>query len=198
MYFRTTYRVRVCAIQQKKKESSSPNKKDKVGEWSETLAVPTLGPQGFDEELLGSHAKIVSKGSENVIQFDRTGVVCASNGYTFGKIFWEIRTHLQSAHSCADDSMSLLKVGLTNKLGKHLTVCGTSINYGLNQTSIVVKLALDMDSRVLNISIPSQGISESFSSLPEGAVYPAVQNKTSKNGSSSLRVKVLFDQPSSD
>lgn len=199
---RTTYRIRVCAFQIKKKETinSSPGKKnlkdreEVFGEWSEVLAILTLEPQNMDESSLGSHARVLQRGEENIIQFDRAGIIYAAHGYSFGKAFWTVRIHLQSAHLSADDSTSFLKVGVTNKVGKTLAVVGAPINYGLNHTSMLITFSLDLDARTLTIFTQGSSAAETFFNLPEGALYPAFQNKTSKNGSSSLKIGVSFDK----
>lgn len=181
--------------------SSRADLKDKeevFGEWSEVITVSTKELQAIDPTTLGSHARVTCRGNEYCIQFDKAGIVTTTNEYTYGKVYWEIKLPQQSAHLSTDDTSSLIKVGVTNKVGKTYNVIGSLINYGLNKHSVKIKVTLDLENRVLTIHPSNQANGEVITSLPDGPLYPAFQNKTNKNSIFSLKIFVTFDLPPFD
>jgi len=175
-------------------ESYSGKEKEAFGQWSDIINVTTKDLQTIDPETLGINAKHILKGDKNIVEFDKSGMVIASNGYSYGKVSWEVKLQQQAAHQSTDDSTSFVKIGITNKMGKPFNIIGSMINYGLNTQSPTLKLILDLDNRTLTI-YSSQGNKEVFNSLPEGTLYPVFSNKTNKNANSSLKLVIQFDIP---
>jgi hypothetical protein len=162
------------------------------------ISVCTKEAQTIDASSLANCGKVSAKNNEFCIQFDKAGVIAAMNEYTFGKIYWEVKLQQQSAHQSADDSSSLMKIGVTNKVGKLVSVTGSLINYGLSKTGIRIRLILDMDNRTLTIHQSNLLQPEIITNLPEGPLYPAFQNKTNKNCVASVKLLAQFDLPAFD
>ena len=141
----------------------------------------------------GSHAALITKNNEKYIQFDKSGMVTSCNDYTFGKISWEVKLQLQSAHTQSDDC-SCIKLGVTNKTGKTYTVVGSTFNYGFNKTQCKFKLTLDFDKGTLTIISQTNPNGEVYSNLPPGPLFPAFQNRMGKNSTgNSIKLLVNFD-----
>jgi hypothetical protein len=138
------------------------------------------------------------KGSEYIIQFDKCGIIAAQNEYSFGRIYWEVKIHQQAAHQTTDDSGSVLRIGVINKVNKAYNVVGAIINYAVHKNNMKVQLCLDMDSRILYILSSNTTHPEIIANLPEGPLYPAFQNKTNKNSNFALKFSVTFDTPPFD
>ena len=200
--------MRVCPISLKIKDgattegedrsnSNSPSKqkREMYGLWSEVLTVTTKEVQNIDTESLGAHACLASKGTDKIIvEFDKTGTVTASNGYSFGKVAWEVKLQQQAAHQSPDDSNSNIRIGVTNKQGKAMSVSGVMINYGLNAQSPTLKMLLDYEKKVLYVHSSVTGNIEVINNIPEGTLFPAFQNKTSRGAiGAPLKLLVNFE-----
>jgi hypothetical protein len=166
-----------------------------MGDWSEIISVSTKESQSIDPHTLGSHAKVSLRGSEYCLQFDKAGIVTTTHEYSYGKVYWEIKLQQQSAHQSTDDTSALIKVGITNKVGKTFNVVGSLINYGMNKNSVRIRVTLDLENRILIIHPSNQSTGEVLNNLPDGPLYPAFQNKTNKNSNFSLKLFVTFDLP---
>jgi len=213
---RTKYRVRICPIYPKEEEATkrnnSPNSNSNsnsvsprgkvtnevLGQWSDIVTILTKDVQTIDSQPFGAQCAIVSSlgnGKETVVDFEKAGRVVAKNEYEFGKTAWEIKIKRQSAHQAPVDSYSFLKIGVTNKAGKTANILGRLFNYALNTESIVIKVFLDVDNRSLTVLAGNEKDGEVFNNLPSGPLYPAFQNKISKDSFSSLKLNVKFDLP---
>lgn len=167
-----------------------------IGHWSDIITVTTKEPQAIDMETLGSHAKMaVKNGDKAQIEFDKSGTILATNGYTYGKVAWEVKLQQQAAHSMPDDTNAFIRIGVMSKMMKQSTVFGTMINYGLNAHSSTIYVVLDMENRSLTIQSSNSPNKEVIHNLPDGPLYPAFQNKTNKNTNFSLKLFVQFDMP---
>lgn len=179
-------------------EDLSPSRSNKnadeiYGAWNNTISISTRDNQKIDVSSLGSHAKIIIKGRENYIEFDKSGIVTAHDSYVHGRTMWEIELKQQSAHQATDDSNSSIKFGVTNKIGKTFSVVGSLVNYGLQEGSINIKVILDMETRSMVVCSPANPLGDVINNLPEGPLYPAFQNKTNKNSNYPLLMFVKFD-----
>lgn len=145
---------------------------------------------------MGLHAKMVIKGKETYVEFNKSGIITANDHYTYGKTAWEVELKQQSAHQTTDDSSSYIKVGVTNKVGKIINIFGSLINYGLQKESTKILVVLDLENRCLTVYSPTDPNGETINNLPEGPLYPAFQNKTNKNSNFVFRLYIKFDLPS--
>ena len=153
----------------------------------------TKDPQTIDPHTPGIPAIISVQGKETIVDFEKSGKVIAKNEYEFGKAAWDIKIPQQMAHQAPFDSNSFIKVGVTNGSGKNSNVFGSLVNYGLNTDSLTIKLLLDVDNRSLIVYNSHTKKKELFQNLPFGPLYPVIQNKTSKDSNSLLRLHVKFD-----
>lgn len=176
-------------------QSDTTDTTEVYGEWSDIINVMTKDPQTIDLQTVFSCATVAIQGKETIIDFGKPGRAVAKNEYEFGKVAWEIRIPQQSAHQSPMDSNSFIKIGVTNKVGKAYNIMGSLINYGLNTESMVIKVLLDLDSRIMSVYTSNNKAGEIFSNLPSGALYPAFQNKTSKDSNSPLKLIIKFDAP---
>ncbi|KAL4464720.1 hypothetical protein ABPG74_011281 [Tetrahymena malaccensis] len=211
---KTTYKVRVCAIQSKKKDTSQmENPKDQQknensnvvhkidsnlveeettsGEWSDVQSVCTQELQTIEPSEC---AQIIRKEKEIVVQYDTPGIATSLYPYFYGKISWDITASVAS-HACGEDTTACLIVGVTNKLNKKFSIVGSTINYGLHRETLKIKVQLDFNKNIMVIYTPSQPLGEVYNSLPLGGLYPAFQNKTSqKTTLSNLKLKITFEE----
>lgn len=114
-YFRTNYRLRVCPIQEKTsrdKENHSiiPHESAQKGEWSEVVSISTLDIPTIDQKTCGQHATFIVKDSENIVIFNKSGIIAGTNPFIFGVCIFEVKLELQAAHHSADD-VSCIKIG---------------------------------------------------------------------------------------
>lgn len=135
------------------------------------------------------HASVIARGADKWIQIDRPGTVMCSNPYIFGKHVWEVKLLNNALFS--NDGQSSFKIGVTQQKGKQ--VYGIPINYQAVKGNCKVKVVLDMEAGTLTCFSPTNPQGEVFSSLPEGALLPAFQNKPGKSSATSLKFMVNFD-----
>ena len=83
--------------------------------------------------------------------------------------------------------------GILKKEGKNYSIIGCTLNYGLSNTSVYVKIDLDIEKGSLIIHTPSQPQGEIYHNLPSGPLIPAFQNKTNKKSNCFLRMQVWFE-----
>lgn len=171
-------------------------------------SIATLEIQSIDKTSCGAHANHLMKGNENIIIFNKSGVVYGTNPFTFGVCSFDLKLELQAAHHSSEDS-SCIKLGyffiliflrklkfyegITNKSGKIVNIIGSTINYGLNRNSISIKVEFNVDDGILKIYGPSNPEGEVFNNIPQGVWYPAFQNKTAKNSNSTLQLVANFN-----
>ncbi|CAG9312025.1 unnamed protein product [Blepharisma stoltei] len=177
---KTSYRFRV---------SPSLASTDEKGDWSEVVTIGTHDAQKIDASTLGTHATMIARGSEKWIQFDRAGIVLCQNPYPFGKHVWEVKILNNALFS--NDSQSSFKIGVASQKGRQ--VYGCPINYQAARGTCKIKVVLDMEAGTLTFFSPFSPQGEIFSSLPEGPLYPAFQNKPSKTSAASLKFMASFD-----
>ncbi|EAR95495.2 fibronectin type III domain protein (macronuclear) [Tetrahymena thermophila SB210] len=211
---KTTYKVRVCAVQSKKKDANQiENMKDQIknensnlihksdsnlveeettsGEWSDVQSVCTQELQSIEPSEC---AQITRKEKEIILQYDTPGIATTLYPYFYGKISWDITASVAS-HACGEDTTACLIVGVTNKLNKKFSIVGSTINYGLHRETLKIKVQLDFNKNIMVIYTPSQPLGEVYNSLPTGGLYPAFQNKTSqKTTLSNLKLKITFEE----
>jgi len=167
-----------------------------IGPWSDIITVVTKDNQTIDPHAIGAAcASVNTIGKETIVDFEKAGRVVAKNEYDFGKTAWEIKIKRQSAHAAPVDSYSFLKIGVASKAGKSANILGKLFNYALNTESITIKVFLDIDNRSMTVLTGNDKDSEVFNNLPPGPLYPAFQNKISKDSFSSLKLHVKFDLP---
>ncbi|KAL4508112.1 hypothetical protein ABPG72_021485 [Tetrahymena utriculariae] len=211
---KTTYKLRVCALQSKKKDASQiENLKDQLknensnvihksdsnlleeettsGEWSDVQSVCTQELQTIEPSEC---AQITRKEKQIIVQYDTPGIATTLYPYFYGKISWDITASVAS-HACGEDTTACLIVGVTNKLNKKYSIVGSTINYGLHRETLNIKVQLDFNKNIMVIYTPSQPLGEVYNSLPLGGLYPAFQNKTSqKTTLSNLKLKITFEE----
>jgi len=195
---RTKYRLRICPILPKESEQQKSNpldtKEETIGPWSEIVTVVTKDIQTIDSQT-PLCAIVTMQGRETIVDFEKAGRISAKNEYEFGKVAWEIRIPQQIAHQTPVDSSSFIKIGVTNKVGKTYNIFGSLINYALNTESMIIKVFLDLEKRTMTIINGNNKDGEVFNNLPNGPLYPAFQNKTSKDSFSPLKLHIKFDLP---
>ena len=109
----------MCPIQdksQRDKENQQNIDTETKGDWSDVVSITTLEMQTIDKTSCGTHANHIVRGNENVIVFNKSGVVVGMNPYTFGVCSFDLKLELQAAHHSSEDSDCI-------KLGKYLFDC---------------------------------------------------------------------------
>ena len=158
------------------------------------INITTKPNQTIDPETLGHHAKMIPRaGDKLLIEFDKSGTLIATNGYSYGRVAWEVVLQQQSAHQSTDDSTSYVRIGIIQKGVKNATVIGRMINYGLSSHSVTIKVVLDLVNKTLMIQSSNATAKEIINNIPDGTLFPAFQNKTNKNSGSSVKLFVHFD-----
>ena len=102
----------MCAIQENNNKDKENHEIDQKGEWSEIASITTLEPPTIDKLSCGNHASFALKGLENIIIFNKSGVVVGTNPLSFGVCSFEVKLELQSAHHSTEDTSSCIKLGI--------------------------------------------------------------------------------------
>lgn len=151
--------------------------------------------QTIDPTSVGTYATVSLHGKDTVVDFEKPGKVVAKNEYEYERTSWEIRIPQHLAHRCPLDSNSFIKVGVTNRSGKTYNIVGSVINYGLSSEAFVIKVFLDLNNRTMVVYNSNNKSKEVVNNLPIGPLYPAFQNKTSKDSNFPLKLNIKFDLP---
>jgi hypothetical protein len=176
---KTTYRFRVCPVDEDKKQ----------GVWSEIASVSTLDLQTLDESTFKNTASIVKRGDEKWIQFERAGIIQATYPYAFGKQSWEVKI-LSNIFYAGEDSTGWLKIGVSSYKTKQ--IIGLSHSYSISK-SAKANVLLDVDNQVLKVKTSENTEGEVFN-LGEGPYLPSFQYKPAKNSRNNVKIMVKFDE----
>ncbi|CAK64561.1 unnamed protein product (macronuclear) [Paramecium tetraurelia] len=150
---------------------------NKTSEFSEILNLTTPQYQSVEDSLI-----ISKKTINNDIQvlFEKPGLVLGTNPLYFGVWSWEIKLII---NGIIEDLTASLVVGVANKQRK---IVGTTLNYGYQRESLIIKVLVDMDNKCMTITSKMHPNGERFQNLI-GPVFPAFQNKNTHKGSGQLR-----------
>ncbi|CAD8211716.1 unnamed protein product [Paramecium octaurelia] len=163
---KTNYKFRVQSIFE-----------NKTSEFSEILNLTTPQQQTVEDSLIISK-KIINNDIQ--VQFEKPGLVLGTNPLYFGVWSWEIKLII---NGIIEDLTASLVVGVANKQRK---IIGTTLNYGYQRESLIIKVLVDMDNKCMTITSKMHPNGERFQNLI-GPVFPAFQNKNTHKGSGQLR-----------
>ncbi|CAD8124826.1 unnamed protein product [Paramecium sonneborni] len=159
---KTNYKFRVQCIYE-----------NKTSEFSEILNITTLQQQSIEESLIISK-RIINNDIQ--VQFEKPGLVLGTNPLYFGIWSWEIKLII---NGIIEDLTASLVVGVANKQRK---IVGTTLNYGYQRESLIIKVLVDMDNKCMTITSKMHPNGERFQNII-GPVFPAFQNKNTHKGS---------------
>ncbi|CAD8126165.1 unnamed protein product [Paramecium sonneborni] len=163
---KTNYKFRVQSIFDNKRS-----------EFSEILNLATLQQQCIEDSLIISK-RIINNDIQ--VQFEKPGLILGTNPLYFGICQWEIRLII---NGIIEDLTASLVVGVASKQRK---IIGTTLNYGYQRESLVIKVQVDMDNKCMIITSKMHPNGERFQNIV-GPVFPAFQNKNTHKGSGQLR-----------
>ncbi|CAD8211207.1 unnamed protein product [Paramecium octaurelia] len=150
---------------------------NRTSEFSEILNLTTSQQQSVEDSLIISK-KIINNDIQ--VQFEKPGLVLGTNPLYFGVWSWEIKLII---NGIIEDLTASLVVGVANKQRK---IVGTTLNYGYQRDSLVIKVLVDMDNKCMTITSKMHPNGERFQNII-GPVFPAFQNKNTHKGSGQLR-----------
>ncbi|CAK68485.1 unnamed protein product (macronuclear) [Paramecium tetraurelia] len=159
---KTNYKFRVQSIFE-----------NRTSEFSEILNLTTSQQQSVEDSLIISK-KIINNDIQ--VQFEKPGLVLGTNPLNFGVWSWEIKLII---NGIIEDLTASLVVGVANKQRK---IVGTTLNYGYQRDSLVIKVLVDMDNKCMTITSKMHPNGERFQNII-GPVFPAFQNKNTHKGS---------------
>jgi hypothetical protein len=112
------------------------------GEWSDIASVNTFDAQGLESDSIGMHAILVKKGETSVINFEKPGMVKATQGYSFGIHYWKIRIDFSMSYNYHKDASGLMIVGVVTQKSK---LNGSTVYYSDSKGKFEVYVRLDAD-----------------------------------------------------